>query len=78
LIVRIDPALNRAVDLAHGAKLLTKVNGDRVQLTSLGKSVADAISSDSSLLSEEQAFMTSLGFRVTEQLVKSIFSYLKD
>lgn len=73
ILVRIEPALNRAVDFAEGEGLLRKLSAGRVELTGDGKEFADEISKDPIVLGYEKAFMDHLRFEVTEDFVKGMF-----
>lgn len=74
LVVRVEPSLNRAVDLAIGEGLVRRVNGDRYELTPSGIARADAIAEQEQCLEEEKAFIESIGKKVTEGLVNVLFS----
>jgi hypothetical protein len=73
LLVRIEPSLNRAVDLAIGEKLLTRAAGDHLELTALGLQIADDIERRDDTYQPERQFMNRLGKRVTEKLIKQVF-----
>ena len=77
LVVRIEPALNRAVDLGSGEGLFQRVGGDRVELTLQGARVADELEQDQTLFQRERVYLSSLGRKVTESLVDRLFSSFK-
>lgn len=72
-VVRIEPSLNRAVDLAIGEGLVTRKTGSKLALTEKGAELADEINSITDLLIEEKLFMSQIGKRVTETLVGKLF-----
>mgnify|MGYP000060603048 CR=1 FL=1 len=73
LIVRFDPAVNRAIDFAIGEGLMVRVDGSRIELTALGKEFAMEIFDDANLYAIEKSLAVSLKLRVSETLVDSIF-----
>lgn len=73
VMVRIEPSLNRAVDFASAAGLVKIVNGDRVEITSVGQSEVRRIIDAKDLFLAEIAFLNSVGRAVTETLVAEIF-----
>lgn len=74
LIVRVEPSLNRAVDLAIGEGLIRRVNGNRYELTPAGVARADTLVETEDCLDEEKAFVEQVGRRVTESLVNELFA----
>ena len=75
VLVRIEPSLARAVDLAIGARLLERETKDRVTLTADGISFAEEIIEIPNLLEREKEWAAALGQRVTESFVNSIFHH---
>ena len=73
VLVRIEPALNRAVDFAIGEGLIRRQSSDRVELTADGKEFADAILKDTLVLGYERQFLERIRFTVTEDFVKRMF-----
>ena len=73
LIVRFDPAFNRAMDFALGEGLVRRVDGSRIELTSSGDAMADEIAKNEGLYSGEKTFVDEIRQRVTETVVDSIF-----
>jgi hypothetical protein len=71
--VRVEPWLNRAVAFAHGLKYVTVSKGKTIALTPLGKSVAAAIEDHEGVLVREDAFLTVVAKRATEEIVKRIW-----
>jgi hypothetical protein len=72
VIVRIEPSLNRAVDLAHG-ECLVKRNKVGIELTSQGQAEAKRILEQKDIYLQEKEFLNAAGKRVTEKLVKELF-----
>lgn len=64
--VRFEPAFSRAIEFAEAQKLITWVEGDRVQLTQTGKTLADAIKKNDEILKPEKTFLARVGKSVTE------------
>lgn len=60
-IVRFEPALNRAIDLARGERLVLRESGDRVQLTPLGVLFINEIEKSDDCLVEERNFLRRVG-----------------
>ena len=77
LIVRFDPAVNRAIDFAIGEKLMARVDGSRIELTASGKNFAKEIFDDINVYSTEKSLAASLKQKVSETLVDSIFGVRK-
>jgi len=74
IVVRVEPSLNRAVDFAHGEGLLEHVAGDRICLTQRGKDEAKKLRNEDEIFVEEKEFLNQLGNKLTEKLVKEIYS----
>lgn len=73
LVVRFEPSLNRAVDFALGERLVTRIDGSRIELAPLGKQLADEINSDESLFVTEKLFMAEIRQKVSEAMIDNIF-----
>lgn len=74
VIVRIEPSLNRAVDLAHGEGLVDRVVGDRICRTQRGQTAATALYKEPSIFVEEKRFLEEFGKTLTEQMVNNLLS----
>lgn len=75
IIVRIEPSLVRAIELAKGEGLVDYVKGKGAKLTQKGIEAVDKVLSEPDLLSEEKLFLREIGKRnLTEQLINKIFS----
>lgn len=73
LIVRFDPACNRAIDFAIGEGLLKRVDGSRIELTESGKALAEEISKDSEVYVTEKKLASAIKHNASETLVDTIF-----
>lgn len=73
LIVRFDPACNRAIDFAIGEGLLKRVDGSRIELTESGKALAEEISNDSEVYVTEKKLAGAIKQKASETLVDNIF-----
>lgn len=73
LIVRFDPAFNRAIDFAIGEGLVKRVDGSRIELTEQGKTFAEVISKDSEVYITEKEMIGAIKQKVSETLVDNIF-----
>lgn len=67
VLVRYDPGLDRAVDVALGENLVDRVQGDKIQLTAKGHSAAKFFIGIPDFLSEEQEFMNTICRQLTEK-----------
>jgi hypothetical protein len=74
VIVRFDPALNRAVDLALGERLVRRCAGRRIELLPKGDLLATALNSSENAYQTEKEFMRQVRQRFTEELVNQLFS----
>lgn len=75
LSVRFEPAFSRAIDLAVGENLAEWVGGNRLKITSKGKTWVGAIQQDHSLLLDEKQFLQGLGKSITERLAEEMFGH---
>lgn len=73
VLVRIEPALNRAVDFTIGEGLVRRKGSDRVELTADGNEMADSILADNTVLSREKHFAETIKLSVTEDFVRKMF-----
>lgn len=73
LVVRFDPAFNRAIDFAIGEGLVQRVDGSRIKISATGNTLANEIGQDEALYKTEKAFMADVKQKITESLVESIF-----
>ena len=68
-IVRFDPALNRALDLAKGEGLVEQLGGDRFHITTKGQLFAEKVFEDSDCMKTEKWFLDEVRGRMTEARV---------
>lgn len=73
LIVRFDPALNRAIDFAIGEGLVQRFAGSRIELTREGDALASDIIKNEELYPAEKSFVDKIRQQVTEGLVDQVF-----
>jgi hypothetical protein len=71
-IVRYEPALNRALDLAVGLRLVAWTEAKRLTLTEKGRDLLAAIDSDGEVLVEEKAFVGAITSSVTQTGVEKL------
>jgi hypothetical protein len=75
LIVRFDPAFNRAIDFAIGESLVKRIDGDgsRVELTDLGRAFSEEICKNSSVYVAEKRLAGAIKQKASETLIDNIF-----
>lgn len=71
-IVRFDPAMNRAIEMAQGEGLVEQVSGDRYQITAKGQKLADQALSVPNCLITEKWFIGEIAGKVTETQIDRI------
>jgi hypothetical protein len=69
VLFRVEPALNRVVDIALGERLVERVSGDRIRLTRTGVVAARAIMEREGLMVLQKELLAKLGKSLTEQTV---------
>jgi len=74
VIVRFDPALNRAVDFALGEQLIRRCGGSRIELAPKGDALATALEAAEEAYQTEKIFMREIKQKFTEGLVDQLFS----
>lgn len=72
LVVRVEPLLNRALAFAKGAGLIELEKGKSAKLTSAGLAAYEILREQSSICTEEKAFLEAVGARATEAAVEKI------
>lgn len=73
-IVRFDPALNRALDLAKGEKLVEQVAGDKFQITAKGRRLAEEVLKDPECMKTEKWFLDEVSGEVTEARISRLLA----
>ena len=71
--VRVEPWLNRAVNFAHGLRLVDVTKGKSVALTGRGREVADAINANKEIFAEERIFLAEVAKKLTESQLTKIW-----
>jgi len=71
--VRVEPALNRAVQFAHAMNLIEIEKGTSITLTDEGAQTAAAIERDGDVLKEEIIFLKVVAPRMTDALMKRVW-----
>jgi hypothetical protein len=72
LVVRVEPWLNRALAFAKGAGLIELEKGKSAKLTATGLKAYEVIYEQSSMCTEEKAFLEAVGAIATEAAVEKI------
>lgn len=72
VIIRYEPEVNRALDLAIGEGLVVRLSGDRVRLAKRGVALVNDIESYEDCLTEERDFLERVGKSLTEQKVEDL------
>ena len=75
IIPRVEPSLNRALNLARGEGLVEIENGKNIKLTSAGLKLAKQLDETSDCLDAEKAFLTKVGSFATEGRVEDLFTW---
>lgn len=75
LLVRFDPSLNTAVDLAIGQGLAERKRTGNIELTATGKSFARVISDEPNVLVSEKMFLNSLPKRITKKQIQELLEW---
>jgi hypothetical protein len=71
-VVRVEPWLNRALAFAKGAGLVELEKGKTARLTESGIDVCKTLYEQTSLCSEEKAFLENVGSKATEAAIEKI------
>ncbi|MGD0797737.1 MAG: hypothetical protein ABR910_08440 [Acidobacteriaceae bacterium] len=64
--VRFEPAFSRAIEFAEAQKLIAWVDGDRVQITQVGRSFANGVIKARNVLEMEIGFLKRVGKSISE------------
>jgi hypothetical protein len=73
-IIRIEPSLNRAINVAIGEDLVLR-SSTRLELTLLGNEFARRIEVDPQILVDEKAFFTRIGRKVTAAMIDRVLHW---
>lgn len=75
IIPRVEPSLNRALNLARGEGLVEIENGKNIKLTPTGLELAKKLDETPDCLDAEKAFLTQVGSFATEGRVEDLFTW---
>lgn len=75
ILVRFDPSLTIAVNLAMGERLATRENNGNIKLTTEGESFASSVEGDDTVLVAEKAFLNQLPRRITQQKIRQLLEW---
>jgi len=73
LIIRIEPSLNRAIDLAIGHKLVDLLSGNKIQISKDGVTFSEDLLSTNNIFVQEKLFLNKYGRKITESIVQTLF-----
>lgn len=71
-LIRFDPAISRAVDLAIVEGIVYRQANSLYRLTEKGKSLVESIYQDDSIMQEEKVLFSELANKLTEDLIERI------
>lgn len=72
LIVRFDPALNRALEYAIADEMIIQQGNGTYKLTEKGKKLAKEISNDEKIFKSEKETLNEISLSLTEERIKEI------
>lgn len=72
LIVRFDPALNRALEYAIADEMIVQQGNGTYKLSEKGKKLAKAISDDEEIFRSEKETLSEISLSLTEERIKEI------
>jgi hypothetical protein len=75
IIPRVEPSLNRALNLARGEGLIEIEKGKNIKLTPKGIILADRLNEDFDFLEAEKTFLVAVKSFTTEGKVEDLFSW---
>jgi hypothetical protein len=75
IIPRVEPSLNRAIDLARGEGLVSVEAGKNLALSSSGLAAAEEISKDKDCMTEEKRFLLEVKSFANEGNIDSLLSW---
>lgn len=70
--LRFDPSVNRALNYALSDELIFRQANGNFRLTNKGKILAEKIKEDDCLLIVEKAYLNSLKYRLTEEIIAAV------
>ena len=75
IIPRVEPSLNRALNLARGEGLVEVENGKNIKLTPAGLKLAKVLDETPDCLDAEKSFLKQAGGFMTEGKVENLFNW---
>ena len=75
IIPRVEPSLNRALNLARGEGLVDVENGKNIKLTPAGLELAKKLDATPDCIVAEKAFLRQVGAFATEGKVENLFNW---
>lgn len=75
IIPRVEPSLNRALNLARGEGLVEVENGKNIKLTIVGLELAKRLEVAADCLEAEKSFLKQVGTFVTEGNIEKLFNW---
>lgn len=75
MIVRFDPAVNRAVKYALADSLISQLKNGMFKLTEKGRELAKAILEDDSLMTYEKEYLYSIGNKLNQEKIDNLMRY---
>lgn len=75
IIPRVEPSLNRALNLARGEGLVEVENGKNIKLTPAGLKLAQVLDETPDCLEAEKSFLKQAGGFMTEGKVENLFNW---
>ena len=70
--MRLDPAVNRAVQYAIAENLISLQKTGKIKLTDIGLNIADKIIINEDLFLNEKDYLKKLGKRVSDVQIKNV------
>lgn len=74
LLVRFDPAINRAVKFAFADNLIFQLKNGSFKLTDKGKELVREINADYNLMFQEKKILLKIGYRLSSNKIESLMS----
>ena len=75
IIVRFDPAVNRAVKFALADSLISQLKNGMFKLTEKGRKLAKAILEDDRLMIYEKEYLASIGSKLNQEKIDDLMRY---
>ena len=72
IIIRFDPALNRALEFAIADEMIVQQGNGTYKLTEKGKKLAKAISDDKTIFRSEKEILSEISLGLTEERIEEL------